>query len=109
MQKQHIQILFIIGGTLTIIGALAELFNVIYAPYLFSLGAAILIVIQAMNAFDKNKVDYREQRLARSGLFTSLLLVLAAYLMFTHSNSWVVAVLIYALSSLFYSFRGKME
>lgn len=101
------QILFITAGTLIILGAFAKLFNIIYAPYIFSIGSGLLIFIQGKNAFESSKAESRQQRLARIGFLTSLLLGLAAYFMFTGSNSWVVMVLIYALSSLFLSFRGN--
>ena len=107
MTKQPLQILFFGGGTLTIIGAVAQLFDISSAPYIFSLGAALLIYFQFINAWKTREVDMRQQRLGRIGFITSLLLALAAYFMFTHSNLWVVAVLIYALSSFSLSFRGE--
>jgi uncharacterized membrane protein HdeD (DUF308 family) len=106
-EKQNSQILFILAGTITILGAFAKLFNLIYAPYIFSVGAGILIILHGINAFDTKNLDNRHQRLNRIGFFTSLMLGLAAYLMFTNSNSWVVPILIYALSSFFQSFRGN--
>jgi hypothetical protein len=105
-QKKNSQIFFLLGGTLTILGAFAHMFNVIYAPYVFSLGAAAIIYLQLMQALHSKDMSQRMQRLIRMGFFSSLLLGLAAYLMFVHSNSWVVAVLIYALTSIFYTFRG---
>jgi hypothetical protein len=106
-EKQPSQILFISAGTVIILGAFAKLFDIIYAPYIFSFGAALLIFMQGKNAFENKKAESRQQRLARIGFFTSLLLAVAAYLMFTNSNSWVVLVLIYALSSFIQSFRGN--
>lgn len=105
-EKQPSQILFILAGTLTILGAFAKLFDLIYAPYVFSIGAGILIFLHGKDAFDKGKADKRNQRLSRIGFFTSLMLGLAAYFMFTGSNSWVVMVLIYALNSIYQSFRN---
>lgn len=107
MSKQNLQIIFIVGGTITIIGAVAQLFNVKAAPYIFSAGALILIVLQFMAALKSKNTDPRLQRLTRVNFITSLLLALAAYFMFTSANSWVVAVLIYAISSLIMSFRTK--
>jgi len=106
-EKQTSQILFITAGTITMLGAFARLFDLKYAPYIFSIGAALIIFIQGKNAFENSSTDRRQQRLARIGFLTSLMLGLAAYFMFTGSNSWVVMVLIYALSSLFQSFRGN--
>ena len=108
-EKQHAQILFIIAGTVTILGAFAKLFDVFYAPYIFSVGAGLLIFIQGKNAFYSQTTDKRILRLARNGFLTSLMLGLAAYLMFTNSNSWVIPILIYALSSFFLSFRGNNQ
>ena len=87
MQKQNPQVLFIIGGTLTILGAIAHLLEIPYSPYLFSVGAAILIYIQGINVADNWKAEKRKQRLARIGLISSLLLALAAYFMFVDSNT----------------------
>ena len=108
-KKQASQIFFIIAGTLTILGSFAQLFKLVYAPYLFSVGVALLIVLHGIDAFDKTKTDKRQQRLARIGLLTSLMLGIGAYFMFTGSNSWVVMVLIYALSTFFQSFRGNTK
>ncbi|MEI8086776.1 MAG: hypothetical protein WCG93_11230 [Paludibacter sp.] len=109
--KKPSQFLFISGGTLTILGAVAQLFNIVQAPYIFAFGAGLMIYFQLLLSFHvhRDDVDKRTQRLARIGLFSSLLLALATYFMFKGSNSWVVALLIYALSSFSLSFRGNSE
>ena len=107
IQKQHLQNLFIGGGTFIIIGALAKLFDFSFAPYIFSFGSAIIIIIQALNVFDRSIKDKNQQRITRLGLFNSLFMALAAYFMFSSSNSWVVCVLIYSLTTLYLSFRVK--
>ncbi|MDO9154386.1 MAG: hypothetical protein Q7U47_11925 [Paludibacter sp.] len=107
MSKQPSQILFFTGGILTIIASVAQLFDIKSAPWIFSAGAAIMIYLQFMNAFGKKDADVRQQRLARIGFTSSLLLALAAYFMFNSSNVWVVCVLIYALTSFFISFRAE--
>ena len=73
-------------------GAVAQLLELSYAPYIFSVGAALLIYVQLRNYLDKAKADSRTMRFARIGLVTSLLLALAAYFMFTASNLWVISV-----------------
>src|SRR5665647_894263 len=107
MQKQISQYIYLAGSAVTFMGAVAQLLEINYAPYIFSVGAALLIYIQIKNFIDKGKADSSTMRFARIGLITSLLLALAAYFMFTASNLWVIAVLIYALSSLYHSFRGN--
>jgi len=101
------KIIFSVGGVLTILGIFLNFFNIVYAPYVFSAGAAVLIVIQLKSAIDNRKAETRQKRLTINGVFSTLMLGLAAYFMFTGSNTWVVAVLIYALTALFLSFRGN--
>jgi len=108
MKQTDIHKIFLItGGGLAVVGAVLELIDIVYAPYLFSIGAAILIFIQLKNTLENKDAEVRQKRLYRNGLFASLMLAVAAYFMFNNSNSWVVAVLIYSLSTLFLSFRGN--
>ena len=108
-QEQLTKILFTTGSSLVIISAIAKLANFIYAPHVFSLGVTLLIYVQLKNVIDNRKAETRQKRLSRNGMVTSLLLALAAYFMFTGSNSWVVLVLIYALSTFFLTFRGDKK
>jgi len=106
--KEPLKILYIIAGTFTVSGVFTKLFDLIYAPYLFSVGVGILIFLHGKQAFDQKENDKRKARIARIGFITSLMLGLAAYFMFTSSrNSWVPFVLIYSLSTFFQSFRGN--
>lgn len=107
MILKYSRMLLIVGGTLTVAGAFSQLMNVNVASYIFTAGAAMLIVYQFMAYMTDKKKDLRTQRLSRLNFIYSLLLGLAAYFMFVQSNSWVVVVLIYALVSLFNSFRTK--
>jgi hypothetical protein len=105
--KNISQYLFLVAGSLTILGAVLQLFVLNFAPYIFSAGAGLLIFLHAKEVFDDKLPDKRHQRQSRIGLITSLFLGLGAYFMFTGSNSWVVMILIYSLSSFFQSFRGN--
>ena len=107
MNEQTIRTTYITGAVLTFIGAICKLFELIYAPYIFSLGSAILIFLLAKSAYELRNAELRKKRLSRSSLMSGLLLILAAYSMFTHTNLWVVAILIYALTTLFITFRGN--
>ena len=97
--------LLILSGFIAMTGAIAQIFDIKIAPYIFSTGAAGLIVLSFLAMQGAKNSDSRIQRLYRSGFFSSLLLALAAYLMFTASGLWVLAVLIYALSALYMTFR----
>lgn len=100
-------LLLLLGGSASFAGALMQLSKLSFAPYVFSIGAAAIIVYQFLQheAVDRNNM--RAQRLARIGLMSSLLLGLGAYFMFTDSNLWVPATLIFALTSIFLSFRSN--
>ncbi|MBN2765797.1 MAG: hypothetical protein JXR27_05435 [Paludibacteraceae bacterium] len=106
MTKHTYNKLFAIAAVLTFGGAIATLLDNIYGKYIFSAGALGIVILQAIQAL-ADKLSPRMQRLHRIGFLASLMLALGAYFMFTGSNSWVVAVLIYALVSLFVSFRSE--
>jgi len=106
-EKQSSQILFISAGTIVILGAFAKLFEIAYAPYAFAVGVALLIFSHGKQAFDSKHASKNQQRVLRLGFLSSLMLGLAAYFMLVGSNSWVVLVLIYAITSFYLSFRGK--
>ncbi len=109
MLKNKNEVIFFVGGLISIIGAISAVFDFKYAPYVFSAGALILVILQFISFFNENdSKDFRQKRLKKIQLFSSLFLVLACYFLFTHSNSWVIAVLLYGLTQLFLSFRiGK--
>lgn len=100
------QALFVSGAVLTVAGSFAKLFDYPIAFYIFTVGALLIIFVHGQDVFDKTKTDKSEQRLARMGLFNSLFLAVAAYFMYGSSNSWVVMVLIYALTTFYLSFRS---
>jgi len=104
--KRFLKLLFIAGGTLTLAGALTQPLNVAYAPYIFSTGAALLIIFQLKSALDNKSADRRQRRLGASGFLSSVALGLAGYFMFTGYKYWVLMLLIYALSTLILTFRG---
>ena len=106
-QNQLSQSLFLIAASLTVIGSFAKIFNFNFAPYVVALGVVLIIFLNGQAVFDKTKTDKRQERLARMSLINSLFLGIAVYFMFSNSNSWVVMVLIYALSSFYLSFRGN--
>ena len=93
------------GSLLTLAGAALQLFNFDFSKYIFALGALSLIVVFFIYNFRARKETSRVQRQHRLMLFATLFLGVGAYLMFTNKDTWVVMVLIYALISVFLSFR----
>jgi len=104
---KYINILFPLGATLLFAASLFKLNDQPYIEYVFAAGALFLIVYHAILAYNLKKEDKTLQRLYRIGFISSLFLAIATYSVFTGSNSWIVMVLIYALTTLYLSFRLK--
>lgn len=106
MKKQNI--IQILSYILLLAGAAMQAFNEhCFAPYIFAVGALGVIAMAVVDVWRNRTKDFRQNRLLRINLIASLVLALGAYLMFTGSNSWVVMVLLYAVLSVFLSFRIK--
>ena len=106
MNKKYFSLFSTIGLSAITLGAIIYVLDFAPAIYLFSFGALVIIITQLFVALQKH-TDSHKQRLSRISLISSLFLGLASYFMYTQSNSWVVAVLIYALITLYLSFRNK--
>jgi len=105
-EKIH-QIIFILAGLFTIIGAVTQFAKLEYAPYIFALGSLLLIYSHLKNIFSTSENDFRTRRLSRIGFISSLMLIISNYFMFTSSNAWVVFLLIYAVVTFSLSFRSE--
>jgi len=99
--------LFPVGASFLFAASLFKLNDQKYIEFVFALGAILLISYHAILAYNFKKEDKTLQRLYRMGFISSLFLAIGAYFMFTNSNSWIVMVLIYALTTLYISFRIK--
>jgi hypothetical protein len=97
---------YIIASVLCLFGAIGQILEIKFSPIMFSIGALIIIVLKFLSIENGSTFNKRKQRLDRIGFMSSLLLGLAAFSMFTDSNLWVVALLIYSILSFFLSFRG---
>ena len=108
MNEQLSKTLLFVGGVAVLAGSAAKILRQDRAVYIFAFGAALIIFYQFMESLKVRKIDdNRLQRLRRIAFLSSTLLAPAVYLMFTNSNLWVLAVLIYAVTTLFLSFRGS--
>ncbi|MDL2289888.1 hypothetical protein LJB95_00600 [Paludibacteraceae bacterium OttesenSCG-928-F17] len=106
-QQTVVQYLLIVAGILTLVGAVMHVFHSIFAPYIFTGGAILLVAGHAISAISVKSEDFRQRRLSRIGFIASLFLLVSSYLMFTQSNSWVVFLLIYAAITFYLSFRTE--
>lgn len=98
----------LIGSLLTFAGAAFQLFEFQFSKYIFALGALILIVVFFIYNYQARNESSRVMRQHRLMLFATMFLGVGAYFMFVGNDSWVVMVLVYALISVFLSFR-KVE
>ncbi|MDR0371527.1 MAG: hypothetical protein LBH80_06720 [Prevotellaceae bacterium] len=107
MTGQLLKLSHIAGGLFTLSGIVLQLLNNASAPYLFAAGALLLVFVQAKHSLQSRQDNKRLQRLRRLQFLTSLLLIVAAYLMFVKVDLWIIAVLIYGPTSVFLALRDK--
>lgn len=108
MQKQTIRTLFPTGAMLVLIASLLQIFAKFdQSVYIYGTGTLALIIYHATLAFNSKQKSALTARQYRIGLFASLFLAVGTYFMYTESNSWVVATLIYGVITFYLSFRIK--
>lgn len=95
----------IAGALLLISGSLGFFMNWFPSKYVFGTGAFMIILFQFLEVMSYKKDDFRVKRILRMNMMMSLLLGLATYSMFDGTTLWIAALLIYAMVSLFFSFR----
>lgn len=95
----------LIASVALVSGAVLHFIDIPFGKYVFAVGAAIIIVLQLIQLIRTPGTGFREQRVQRMNFMVSLVLALAVYSMVDGSTLWVPAVLIYALVTLFLSFR----
>jgi hypothetical protein len=96
----------VVGSFALVAGSLLHFFDQSYGMYVFGVGAFILILFQLIVLLRDPATGFREQRVQRMNFMVSLVLALAVYSMVEGTTLWIAAVLIYALVTLFLSFRS---
>lgn len=96
--------LFIIAALLILISAVLLMEEYAWARFSLTVGIIMYIAHRAIDAYRGN--DFRLKRLNRMHAFNALLLILAVYLVFKGSNTWIVALLIVAVVELYVVFRS---
>jgi hypothetical protein len=107
MNNKILNILFPIGGITIILASFLKINDNELAKYVYSIGTLLLITYHATIAYKSKDSESRIQRSTRMSFVNSLFLAVGAYFMITNANSWILAVLIYALATLFLTFRTK--
>ena len=104
MKKQTLlHIMFFVGYICVVSGAAIQLFELSFAPYIFSLGAALVIIFRFLTVSPSS--DLRIKRLNKMLAISAVLLVVSAYFMFTGSNLWALTLIIATIFDLVISFR----
>lgn len=94
---------FAFGAILVLAGAVLQISNSWFAPYVVGVGAIFIFVLRVISS--PKDADFRVRRLMRIQLFGSLLIVASAYFMFTNNNAWALALLLAAVIDIFVMIR----
>lgn len=116
-------ILFAAGALLMLVGAALGMVLKSVAPYVFAVGVLAFVGMQVQQRYEGDNLTV--QRLRRIMIFSDVLLVLAAFLMFADHgnplgldiitylnyvhNNWVVALLLAAVIQLYTVYRIDSE
>lgn len=104
--NKYIQFLFVSGILLIITGSLGHFFDQPLYKYVFGTGTLLLIIKQLIEMFNTVSPDFKQKRLLRMNMMLTLMLALATYSMFDGTTLWIAVVLIYALVTLYMTFRN---
>ena len=106
MNKNNTKYILIAQSSLLLIGALMAVGASSVAPYVFGAGTLLGFVSAFIQARKVSTSNVRQKRMGRLHFVSALMLAFATYYLFIANNSWVVFLLIYAVTSLFLSMRN---
>ena len=104
MNEKILNIVFAVGAILMLISSVLVMENVIWGKYVFATGVALFVISRSKMIYTGS--DFRLKRLTRLYLLSSILLVVSATLQFKGNNSWIVLLLIVAISEFYTSMRA---
>lgn len=97
------QLIYGLGYILLIIGTILFYEKQVVAPYLFSFGALLLLIIRVVLPIDTS--NFRTKRLNMIHAFATLVLLATAYAMFIKYYLWIAGLLLSTLIDLYVSIR----
>ena len=106
MKKQSSLVIILLYYGLLLIGATLAIFSIQIAPYLFAAGTSLVLLETILQIRSTSNMSVRQKRLIRLRFVNILMLGFTVYYMFIANNSWVVFLLIYALTTIFLSYRN---
>jgi hypothetical protein len=102
-RNRILQILYAAGYILLMLSTIFYFSQLKVAPYLFSVGVVLLVVVRVILPIDSS--DFKKKRLNKIHAFATLVLVASAYGMFIHHYLWLAGLLLSTAIDLYVSFR----
>lgn len=109
MNKKHLNLLQIISSIAVFVGVILKFAHIEIAKYLFIFGVLGLFILQILYSYKTRKESVKHKRINSLMFIITTILGVGAYFMYIENDNWVLTVLIYALVSLFLSFREKSK
>jgi signal transduction histidine kinase len=103
MLKKIYNIFFIVGAILILVSSVLVMEHVLYSKYIFAVGVAMYIISRMRSTYAGD--DFRLKRLNRLYFISSLFMLIASYMQFKGLNSWVVVLLMSAITELYVAIR----
>jgi Ca2+/Na+ antiporter len=105
MSEKILNIVFAIGAILLLISSVLVMENVAWGKYCFAAGVGLFVLSRSKMLYFGN--DFRLKRLNRLHFLTTALLVICSTLQFKGNNSWIVLLLVVAVTEFYVSMRAS--
>lgn len=108
MTNKYYPTIFVIGAILLLGGAIIQITQAVWAPYVYLVGAILFAYVQVTDRYEGANLIIR--RLRRQQMLGAALLVLAGVMMILwHRNEWILCLTIAAILELYTAFRIPQE
>ena len=108
MSTKTVNVLAMAGAVLLFVGLVLQFGKLVYAPYIYLVGAVMFAYTQVVSGYKGSSFVIR--RLRRQQLMGALILVLTGVAMLVwHRNEWIVGLTIAAVLELYTAFRIPQE
>lgn len=108
MTNKYYPTISVIGAILLLGGAIIQITQAVWAPYVYLVGAILFAYVQVTDRYEGANLIIR--RLRRQQMLGAALLVLAGVMMILwHRNEWILCLTIAAILELYTAFRIPQE
>lgn len=99
---------YMAGGVLLLLGAVLQITRLVWAPYVYLIGAVLFAYVQVKSHYEGRNIVIR--RLRRQQLIGAALLIVAGVMMLLwHRNEWIACLSVAAVLQLYTAFRIPQE